>query len=206
MTEQHDARPGESWAYRARSVDDLLEVVVLRLGTQRPARLMVRFVDDHFEGRQEWVPPSRLKVRWEAVDGFRERERLWERVFSLGIDEDGPLDLAAGSMLAPHRSAHTDGQSLRRQRIVQYCFLALVVALLIFDAIDTPMHRYINVAFATIAVGVLVSRRRRRIKHLDVIVLPLVAHSRHGAGTGGTDVSAVLVLEDDGVVSRQRDI
>jgi hypothetical protein len=95
MPEQHSAQPGESWAYRARSVDDLVEVVVVRLGTQRPARVQVRFVDNRFEGRQEWVPPSRLKVPWKAVDGFCERERLWERVFSLGVDEDGPLDMAA---------------------------------------------------------------------------------------------------------------
>jgi hypothetical protein len=72
MAEQHIAQPGESWAYRARSVDDLVEVVVVRLGSQRPARILVRFVVDHFEGRQEWVPPSRLKVRWEAADEFRE--------------------------------------------------------------------------------------------------------------------------------------
>lgn len=95
MAEQHSAQPGQSWAYRARSVDDLVEIVVVRLGTQRPARVLVRFVDDRFEGRQEWVPPSRLKVRWEAVDKFRERERLWERVVSVGVEEDGPLDTAA---------------------------------------------------------------------------------------------------------------
>ena len=35
----------------------------MRLRAQRPARLLLRFVDDRFEGRQEWVPPSRLKVR-----------------------------------------------------------------------------------------------------------------------------------------------
>lgn len=95
MADQHSAQPGESWAYRARSVDDLVEIVVLRMGTQRPARVQVRFVDDRFEGRHEWVPPSRLKVRWEAVNEFRERERFWERVLSHGIDEDGPLDMAA---------------------------------------------------------------------------------------------------------------
>jgi hypothetical protein len=30
--------PGELWAYRARLIDELVEVVVLRLGTQRPYR------------------------------------------------------------------------------------------------------------------------------------------------------------------------
>jgi len=60
--------PGQSWAYRARRVDDFVEVVVLRMGTQKPARVLVRFVDDRFEGREEWVPPARLKVPWSEVD------------------------------------------------------------------------------------------------------------------------------------------
>jgi len=77
------------------------------------------------------------------------------------------LAIGAGSMFAARRSAHTDEQSVRRQRIVQYCFLALVLALLIYDAIDTPKHRYINLAIAAIAFGALVfdwlkGRRRRR--------------------------------------------
>ena len=53
---------------------DVVEVEVLKLGTQRSARVLVRYVDGRFEGRQEWVPPSRLKVRCAAVDTFRERE------------------------------------------------------------------------------------------------------------------------------------
>jgi hypothetical protein len=75
------------------------------------------------------------------------------------------LAIGARSMLAARLSAHTDEQSVRRQRIVQYCFLALVLALLIFDAIDTPKHRYINLAFATIAIGVLVVDWLRGRRH-----------------------------------------
>jgi archaellum biogenesis protein FlaJ (TadC family) len=76
------------------------------------------------------------------------------------------LAIGAGSMLAARRSSQTDEQSARRRRIVQACFLALVVAILIFDAIDTPKHRYINLAVVAIAVGGLVfdwfrGRRRR---------------------------------------------
>jgi 4-amino-4-deoxy-L-arabinose transferase-like glycosyltransferase len=71
------------------------------------------------------------------------------------------LAIGGGLMFAARRSAQTDEQSVRRQRIVQYCFLALVLALLIFDAIDTPKHRYVNLAFATIAVGALVFDRLR---------------------------------------------
>jgi hypothetical protein len=62
-----DVEPGERWAYRARQVDELVEVRVLRLGTQKPARVLVRFVDDAFEGREEWVPPARLKVPWQTL-------------------------------------------------------------------------------------------------------------------------------------------
>ena len=75
------------------------------------------------------------------------------------------LAIGAVSMSAARRSAHTDEQSVRRQRIVQYCFLALIVAILIYDAIDTPKHRYINLAIAAIAFGGLVFdwlRGRRR--------------------------------------------
>ena len=54
-------QPEQRWAYRARQVDEFVEVSVVRLGTQRPARVLVRFVDDAFEGREEWVPPARLK-------------------------------------------------------------------------------------------------------------------------------------------------
>ncbi|MCW2659268.1 MAG: hypothetical protein JWP83_420 [Mycobacterium sp.] len=91
-----ESRPqvGESWAYRARPIDDVVEVEVLKLGTQRPPRLLVRFVDERFEGRQEWVSPARLKVRWAAVDGFREHEARWNRIDELGIGDD-PVGRAA---------------------------------------------------------------------------------------------------------------
>ncbi|WP_133119205.1 hypothetical protein [Mycolicibacterium agri] len=48
----------------------------------------MRFVDERFEGRQEWVSPARLKVRWEAVDAFREQEARWNRIDELGIGDD----------------------------------------------------------------------------------------------------------------------
>ncbi|MBX7433787.1 hypothetical protein JDV09_16975 [Mycobacterium sp. Y57] len=72
-----------------------MQVEVLKLGTQRPPRVQVRWVDESFEGRQEWVPPARLKVRWEAVDGFRTSEAHWDRIFELGRGFDDPYDGAA---------------------------------------------------------------------------------------------------------------
>lgn len=93
-TPDNDPHVGESWAYRARQIDEVVEVEVLKIGTQRPARVLVRFVDERFEGRQEWVPPARLKVRWEAVDTFRECEALWARIEELGIGDE-PVSRAA---------------------------------------------------------------------------------------------------------------
>lgn len=85
---------GESWAYRARQIDDVVEVEVLKSGTQRPPRVLVRFVDERFEGRQEWVSPARLKVRWAAVDEFRKHEARWNRIDELGNGDD-PVGRAA---------------------------------------------------------------------------------------------------------------
>jgi hypothetical protein len=94
MVETAEPQVGESWAYRARQVDEVVEVAVVKFGTQRPARVSVRFVDERFEGRQEWVPPARLKVRWATVDAFREREARWDRIDELGMGDD-PASRAA---------------------------------------------------------------------------------------------------------------
>jgi hypothetical protein len=80
MVEHTAPQAGQAWAYRARQVDDVVEVEVLKFGTKRPARVLVRFVEERFEGRQEWVPPARLKVPWAAVDNFRQREARWDRI------------------------------------------------------------------------------------------------------------------------------
>ena len=90
--------PGEPWAYRARQVDPLVEVVVVRLGMQKPARLLVRFVADEFEGREEWVPPARLKVPWSGVEEFRAREERWDRIYAGGPGRDDPREDAAGEV------------------------------------------------------------------------------------------------------------
>lgn len=68
---------GERWAYRQKRTEPVTCVEVVRLGTGRPPRVQVRFVDDEFEGREEWVPPGRLKVLWTGVDAWREGERRW---------------------------------------------------------------------------------------------------------------------------------
>jgi hypothetical protein len=54
---------GAHWAYRLKSDStsaEVVEVEVLKIGTRRPARVQVQFVEDEHEGRTDWVPPVRL--------------------------------------------------------------------------------------------------------------------------------------------------
>lgn len=91
--------PGESWGYRARGIDPLVEVQVLRLGSQKPARVLVAFVDDSFEGKEEWVPPTRLKVPWANAEEHQAREERWHRVASLGPAREDPRSYAASEII-----------------------------------------------------------------------------------------------------------
>lgn len=86
---------GEAWAYRARHQDLLVQVVVVRLGVKTPRRVLVGFVDDEFEGREDWVPRARLKAPWRDVDAFIARERRWEAVLSASPGYDAPEESAA---------------------------------------------------------------------------------------------------------------
>jgi hypothetical protein len=44
---------GSRWAYRAGSLENLVEVEVVRIGVKKPARLLVRWIADEFEGQQD---------------------------------------------------------------------------------------------------------------------------------------------------------
>jgi hypothetical protein len=85
---------GEAWAYRARSTDPLVQVVVLRMGVKTPQRVLIRFVDDEFEGQRDWVPPARLKVLWREVEPFVDREARWDRVLAASPPLDSPEEMA----------------------------------------------------------------------------------------------------------------
>lgn len=89
---------GEVWAYRARQTDPLVQVVVTRIGVRKLARVLVRFVHDVFEGRQEWVPPARLKVLWTDVGDFEAAER-WEHIWERGIGLGDPRWEAADEII-----------------------------------------------------------------------------------------------------------
>lgn len=71
---------GQHWAYRQKQTEPVTCVEVIRLGTAKPPRVQIRFVEDKYEGREEWVPPARLKVLWEAVDPWRLNEQRWAAV------------------------------------------------------------------------------------------------------------------------------
>ncbi|MFV0632722.1 hypothetical protein [Demequina sp.] len=84
------ASAGERWAYRVSRKDPLVEVEVVRMSTQRPARVLVNFIDHAFEGRQDWVPPSRLKVLWSDVEAYQAREARWARIDTRPGDDNTP--------------------------------------------------------------------------------------------------------------------
>ncbi|HET7325770.1 MAG TPA: hypothetical protein VFJ14_00645 [Nocardioidaceae bacterium] len=79
---------GDVYGYRARSIDDLVPVKVLKEGTKKPARVLIRFEGPAMEGREEWVPPTRLKVHWAQVDEFRAEEARWSAVEALSPYQD----------------------------------------------------------------------------------------------------------------------
>ncbi|WP_146082115.1 hypothetical protein [Rathayibacter sp. AY1A3] len=74
-------RAGQRWAYREAAGRPLAEVEVLATGVdpQKP-RVKIAFQDDAHEGRVEWVPAGRLKVRWSDRERFLEEERRWDDV------------------------------------------------------------------------------------------------------------------------------
>ena len=80
--------PGAAWAYRARQADPLVEVVVMKIGSRRPIRVLIRFVDPSFEGLEEWVPPARLRVPWVEVETFEAKEGRWGAVLAAYAERD----------------------------------------------------------------------------------------------------------------------
>jgi hypothetical protein len=69
-------------------MDRLVPVRVVRHGTNKPARVLVRFEDPAMEGKEDWVPPPRLKVLWHAAEAFEAREATWDALCALSPDDD----------------------------------------------------------------------------------------------------------------------
>lgn len=116
QTKVTEPQPREAWAYRARHVDPLVQVLVRRIGSRRPIRALVRFVDPSFEGLEEWVPPARLKAPWAEAEAYEARERRWDAADAACGEDDDPETSAAGivfDQLIPNDIAelcyHADG-------------------------------------------------------------------------------------------------
>ncbi|MFG2825643.1 hypothetical protein ACGFX4_40215 [Kitasatospora sp. NPDC048365] len=91
---------GERWAHRvAPYKGPVNEVEVLKVGTQRPVRVKVRFVADEAEGREEWVPKARLRVPWEEKDAWLHRQDRWDALISDGPEDDQDTDFVAASLV-----------------------------------------------------------------------------------------------------------
>lgn len=80
---------GEDWAYRARAVDEITPVRIIKVGVRQPPRIFIRFLDESYEGREEWVPPGRLQVAWADVGSWQARQDRWERV---AVPSEGVYD------------------------------------------------------------------------------------------------------------------
>jgi hypothetical protein len=69
------------------------------------------------------------------------------------------------AIVKARQNAESPEQAARRVRTIQYSFLALGAALLIFGAIEEPKHRYFNLAVVVImAAGVAFDWIRARRK------------------------------------------
>jgi hypothetical protein len=100
-TQLLDLTVGQEWAYRANAKQPLARVRVTKLGTRKPERAKVFFVDDHFEGREEWVPPLRLRVPWEQAGQWQAREDKFAAVEAASSSSyDTPEYWAASRVLA----------------------------------------------------------------------------------------------------------
>lgn len=96
---------GEDWAYRAKQRDRVTQVKVLRIGTNRPPRVFVKFVADEFEGREEWVPPARLKTLWSEVDDWLANEARWTALHDASWRDSDDAELLAAELIIDGRSS-----------------------------------------------------------------------------------------------------
>ncbi|MDA1358668.1 hypothetical protein O1R50_03485 [Glycomyces luteolus] len=120
MQQNVEFEPGELWGYRARSRDELACVKVLKVGTKRPARLKIKFLEDEHEGREDWVPPSRLKVRWEDRAGFFEAERRWHAVEDASAEAVDTIEAKTCTLIFDHLKAlhYIDWRSADRRAVL----------------------------------------------------------------------------------------
>jgi hypothetical protein len=76
-------------------MDAVTPVSVVRVGKRQPPRVLVRFLDDSYEGHEEWVPPGRLQVLWTDVEAWQDMEDKWEAVVVPSEGVDGSAEFQA---------------------------------------------------------------------------------------------------------------
>ncbi|ORL86115.1 hypothetical protein A5N78_20640 [Prescottella equi] len=100
---------GSRFAYRQKKGVDLVPVELVAIGratgprrAQR-LRVKVRWLDDAFEGKVDWVPVGRLKCAWAEVESFLERDRNWAEVRrgtpGRGGREAVAIDIVCGALI-----------------------------------------------------------------------------------------------------------
>ncbi|WP_026932065.1 hypothetical protein [Glycomyces tenuis] len=121
MQQKIEFEPGDLWGYRARARDDLTCVKVLKIGTKRPARIKIRFLDDEYEGHEDWVPPSRLKVRWDDRARFFAAEQRWRAVEDASAEAVDTLEAKTCILVLEHLRAllYVDWRSADRFAVLR---------------------------------------------------------------------------------------
>lgn len=72
----------------------------MRLGTRQPPKVFVRFVDDEYEGREEWCSVRALKALWPELAAFLSLEQKWVDVRRASPPEHDPRVEAASLVLS----------------------------------------------------------------------------------------------------------
>ncbi|WQB75706.1 hypothetical protein SCD75_09575 [Prescottella equi] len=100
---------GGCYAYRQKKGADLVPVELVAIGQatgpRRAQRLRakVRWLDDAFEGKVDWVPAGQLKCAWAEVESFRKSERNWTEVRrgapGRGSREAVAIDIVCGALI-----------------------------------------------------------------------------------------------------------
>ncbi|WP_367133256.1 hypothetical protein [Saccharothrix sp. HUAS TT1] len=96
---------GEEWAYRANQRDRVARVQIRRIGTNRPPRVLVRFMEDEYEGREEWVSPARLKTTWDQAEEWLAHDQRWAALRGASWRPRDDHELVAAEMVLDDRAA-----------------------------------------------------------------------------------------------------
>jgi hypothetical protein len=124
---------GERWAHRAAPhTGPVSEVEVLKVGTQRPLRVKVRFVEEEAEGREEWVAPARLRVPWKQRDQWLAGKERWAQLTQDGPEQECAEFLAASTVFEeyPLEGIVSMGWNLRERGVLYVHDVPALAALL----------------------------------------------------------------------------